>query len=112
MAVHRHQRPPGERPHQDIGNFAVPDPDSLIEECVAAVEVTAKDARNSLSVGRNTESIDQAGGRLDVPAAMEYSSASSGRSLRWHQPASRRRSSRTRPGSTRSGSARSMSRNR
>ncbi len=46
------------------------------------------------------------------PAAMEYSSASSRRSLRRHQPAARRRSTGIRPGSRRSSSASSMSRNR
>jgi len=44
IAFHRHQRPLGERPHQDIGSAAVPDPDGILEERVAAVEISAKDA--------------------------------------------------------------------
>ena len=46
------------------------------------------------------------------PAAMAYSSASSGRPLASHQAAARRRRTGSRPGSSRSSSASSMSRNR
>ena len=48
---------------------------------------------------------------LTSPAAMEYSSASSGQPFRRYQPAARRRRTAIRSGASRSSSARSMSRN-